>query len=87
VEAHELERLRRSIAALQGSSAGPLIREAPLKLMDEVMSSRRETASYREAVAELRRVREALDRGTAGSANRQRLGIGSFSSALARRQI
>jgi hypothetical protein len=55
VEAHELERRRRSIAALQGSSAGPLTKEAALKLVDEVMSSRHETAPYREAMAELRR--------------------------------
>jgi hypothetical protein len=66
VEAHELERLRRSIAALQGTSAGLLTKEAALKLVDEVISSRRETARYRRAIAELRRVLEALDRGTAG---------------------
>jgi hypothetical protein len=66
VEAHELERLHRSIAALQGSSAGPLTKEAALKPVDEVMSSRRETARYREAVAQLRLFLEALDRGTAG---------------------
>jgi hypothetical protein len=44
VGAQDLERLRRSIAALQGSSAGPLTKEAALKLVDEVMNSRRETA-------------------------------------------
>jgi hypothetical protein len=51
VEAHDLERLRRSIAVLQGSSAGPLTKEAALNLVDEVMASHRETARYREAVA------------------------------------
>jgi hypothetical protein len=61
VEAHELERLRRSIAALQGSSAGPLTKEAALRLVDEVMTSRRETARYRDAVAQLRRILSALD--------------------------
>jgi hypothetical protein len=55
---HELERLRRSTAALHGSSAGPLTRQAALRLVDEVMSRRRETAGYRRAVAEVRRVLE-----------------------------
>jgi hypothetical protein len=32
VEAHDIERLRRSIAALQGGSARPLTKEAALKL-------------------------------------------------------
>jgi hypothetical protein len=69
VEAHNLERLRRSIAALQGSSAGALTKEAALKLVDEAMSSRRETVRYRQAVAELRRVLEALDGDSQASAN------------------
>jgi hypothetical protein len=61
VEAHELERFRRSIAALRGSSGGPLTREAALRLVDEVMTSRRESARYRDAVEQLRRVLRALD--------------------------
>jgi hypothetical protein len=50
VETHELERLRRSIAAWQESSAGPLTKEAALRLVDEMTASRRETARYRDAV-------------------------------------
>jgi hypothetical protein len=46
---------------LQGSSAGPLTREAALKQVDEAMTSRRETARYRQAVAELRRVLDILE--------------------------
>jgi hypothetical protein len=64
-EAHELERLRRLDSGVAGQF-GPLTKEAALKLVHEVTTSRRETARYREAVAELRRVLEALDRGTAG---------------------
>jgi hypothetical protein len=44
VEAHDLERLRRSITALQGSSARSLTKDAALRLVDEVLSGRRETA-------------------------------------------
>jgi hypothetical protein len=65
----ELERLPPTIAALQGSSAGPLTKEAALGLVDEAMSSRRRTGHYREAVAELRRVLEALDGGQRAGAN------------------
>jgi hypothetical protein len=66
VEAHDLDRLRRSIATLQGSSAGPLTKEAALTLVDEVMSSRRQTARYRQAIAQLHRVLDALDQEAPG---------------------
>jgi hypothetical protein len=62
MEAHELERLRRSIAMLPpGHSAGALTREAAMKLVEEVANARSETARYRRAVADLRKVLEALD--------------------------
>jgi hypothetical protein len=61
VETHDLQRLRRSIAALPGNSAGPLTKEAALRLVDEVTTCRRETDRYRRAVSELRRVLDALD--------------------------
>jgi hypothetical protein len=62
MEAHELERLRRSIAMLPpGHSAGALTREAAMNLVEEVANARSETARYRRAVAELRQVLKALD--------------------------
>jgi hypothetical protein len=64
VEPWEIEQLRRSIAMLPpGHSAGALTKEAAMALVHEVLTSRRETERYRQAVAELRRVLEALDRG------------------------
>jgi hypothetical protein len=61
MEAHELERLRRSIAMLPpGHSAGALTREAAMNLVEEVANARSETSRYRRAVAELRKVLEAL---------------------------
>ena len=54
VEAHDLERF-----APVHSSAGPLAKEAALRLVEELMSRRRETTRYREAVAELRGVLDA----------------------------
>jgi hypothetical protein len=63
VEAWEIEQLRRSIAMLSpGHSAGALTKEAAMALVHEVLTSRRETR-YRQPVAELRRVLEALDAG------------------------
>ena len=62
VEPHELERLRRSIAMLPpGHSAGALTRETAMDLIHEVTTARADTARYRLAVAELRRVLEALE--------------------------
>jgi hypothetical protein len=62
MEAHELERLRRSIAMLPpGHSAGALTREAAMSLVEEVANARSETARYRRAVSELRNVLKALD--------------------------
>jgi hypothetical protein len=62
MEAHELERLRRSISMLPpGHSAGALTREAAMNLVEEVANARSETARYRRAVAELRKVLEALE--------------------------
>jgi hypothetical protein len=46
----------------EGHSAGALTKEAARALVDEVASAREETARYRSAVAELRKVLEALDR-------------------------
>ena len=65
MEAHQLPRLRRSIGGLQRSSAGPLTKEAALRLVEELISSRRETARYK-ATARSFGVLEALDRRTAG---------------------
>jgi hypothetical protein len=65
VDPHELERLRRSIAMLPpGHSAGALTREAAMALIEEVASARSQTARYRQAVAELRRVLTELDADT-----------------------
>jgi hypothetical protein len=62
MEAHELERLRRSIAMLPpGHSAGALTREAAMNLVEEVANAHSETARYRRAVAELRKVLRALE--------------------------
>jgi hypothetical protein len=55
VEAHEPEHPLRSIEAQQGRSAGPLTKEAALRLVDAVINSPRETAKYRDAVEQLRR--------------------------------
>jgi hypothetical protein len=64
VEPWQIEQLRRSIAMLPpGHSAGALTKEAAMALVHEVLTSRRETERYRQAVAELRRVLEALDSG------------------------
>jgi hypothetical protein len=52
-----------------GSSAGPLTKEAALELVDEVMSSRYETARYWRAVADLRRVLDVWTGGLPASAN------------------
>ena len=43
-------------------SAGPVTKEDALKLVDEMLSSRRETARYRQAVPELRPVLQAWTR-------------------------
>jgi hypothetical protein len=48
---------------LPGHSAGALTREAALALVEEVTESRQETARYREAVLQLRRVFEVLEAG------------------------
>jgi hypothetical protein len=62
MEAHELERLRRSIAMLPpGHSAGALTPETAMSLVEEVASAHSETARYRQAVAELREVLKALE--------------------------
>jgi hypothetical protein len=62
MEPHEIERIRRSIAMLpEGHSAGALTKAAAMDLVEEVLTSRRETDRYRKAVAELRRVLDALD--------------------------
>jgi hypothetical protein len=44
-----------------GHSAGAVTKEAARALIDEVATARSETARYRQAVAELRRVLEALE--------------------------
>ncbi|HUJ66326.1 MAG TPA: hypothetical protein VLX59_12360 [Acidimicrobiales bacterium] len=65
MDPHELERIRRSVAMLPpGHSAGALTREAAMALIEEVASARSQTARYRQAVAELRRVLTALDADT-----------------------
>jgi hypothetical protein len=64
VEPWQIEQLRRSIAMLPpGHSAGALTKEAAMALVHDVLTSRRETERHRQAVAELRRVLEALDSG------------------------
>jgi hypothetical protein len=66
VEPWEIEQLRRSNAMLPpGHSAGALTKKAAMALVQEVLTSRRETERHRRAVAELRRVLEALDGGGA----------------------
>jgi hypothetical protein len=57
---------RTSAGGSSGPDARPLTKKAALPLLDDVMSRRWEKARYREALAELRRVLEALDGGTAG---------------------
>jgi hypothetical protein len=62
VEPWEIEQLRRSIAMLPpGHSAGALTKDAAMALVDEVLTSQRETERYRQAVARLREVLTALD--------------------------
>ena len=63
MEAHELEQLKRSIAMAPGTTAGPLTKEAAWELIEEVSSSRDRTDRYRRAVAQLRRVLDALEAG------------------------
>jgi hypothetical protein len=62
VEPHEIEQLRLSIVMLPpGHSGGALTRQAALDLLDEVAASHEETVRYKQAVAELRRVIDALE--------------------------
>jgi hypothetical protein len=62
VEPWEIEQLRRSIAMLSvGDSAAAVTKEAATALIHEVLTSRRETERYREAVSQLRRVLVAVD--------------------------
>jgi hypothetical protein len=64
VEPWEIEQLRRSIAMLPpGHSAGALSKEAAMALVQEVLTSRRETERYQQAVAQLREVLRTLDGG------------------------
>lgn len=61
MDAHDLERLRRSVAMLPPDhSAGALTKEAAEALLDEVLSLRAETVRYREVVAQLRLLLDAL---------------------------
>ena len=62
VEAHEIERLRRSIAMLPpGHSAGALTKEMAFSLIEEVLNSRSESDRNREAIEQLRQVLAYLD--------------------------
>ena len=61
MEPWEIDNLRRSNATLPlGRSAGALTPDAALSLVDEVLTSKQETGTLPTAVAELRRVLEAL---------------------------
>ena len=61
VESWELEQLRRSVAMLpEGHSAGAVSKEQARQLLDELMTAKDETTRYRQAVAELRRILDAL---------------------------
>jgi hypothetical protein len=61
VESWELEQLRRSVAMLpEGHSAGAVSKEQARQLLDELMTAKDETTRYRHAVAELRRILDAL---------------------------
>jgi hypothetical protein len=58
----EIENLRRSVVMLSpGHSAGAVSRDHALRLFEEIAGLQQETARYRDAVAELRRVLVALD--------------------------
>lgn len=62
MESWELEQIRRSIAMLPpGHSAGALTKAVAEELVEEAVAARGDAARYREAIAELRRVLEALD--------------------------
>jgi hypothetical protein len=66
VTPEELERLRRSIVMLSpGQMVSGVKREDALDIIRELQDSRSETKRYREAVAQLRRVLQALERPTA----------------------
>jgi hypothetical protein len=63
VDAWELEQLRRSVAMLpEGHSAGAVSKAQARQLLEEIVTARAETARYRRAVAELRRILDAFDR-------------------------
>ena len=62
MDPHELERIRRGVAMLPpGHSAGALTRDAAMALIEEVATARSESARYRQAVTELRKVLDALE--------------------------
>ena len=61
MESWEIEQLRRSIVMAPGGTVGPLTKDAARELVEELVTSKKETARYRQIVAELRRVLESLD--------------------------
>jgi hypothetical protein len=62
VDAHEIERLRRSIAMLPpGHSAGALTREAAMDMINDLARLDRLTARYRDTITQLRRLLEELE--------------------------
>lgn len=61
VEPWEIENLRRSIVMTSGSTVGPLTKDAALALIEEVQTSRQETARYRQVVAQLRGLLDTID--------------------------
>ena len=62
VEAHEIERLRRSIAcSLPVTLLARLTKEMALSLIEEVLNSRSESDRNREAIEQLRQVLAYLD--------------------------
>jgi hypothetical protein len=61
MEAHELERIRRSIVMLPpGHSAGALTREAALDLVREAIANREDAQRYKALVRQLRALVEGL---------------------------
>ena len=56
-------RPRKSIVMVQGSTVGPVTKEAALKLVAEVADAKEETDCYKQVLAELRRILDGLETG------------------------
>jgi hypothetical protein len=64
VEAHELERIRRSIIMVPpGHSAGALTRETAMDLIEECLRLRDRNLAYEHVLADLRRLLESVKSG------------------------